>query len=74
MSKVKDNEKKENEKDKLVIEEAFARLEEINKLLENPDTSLKESLSLYSEGVKLVNACKENLEGVEKQIQIINEE
>ena len=44
MSKVKDNEKKENEKDKLVIEEAFARLEEINKLLENPDTSLKESL------------------------------
>ena len=74
MSKVKDNEKKENEKDKLVIEEAFARLEEINKLLENPDTSLKESLSLYSEGVKLVNACKENLEGVEKQIQNINEE
>ena len=74
MSKVKDNEKKENEKDKLVIEEAFARLEEINKLLENPDTSLKDSLSLYSEGVKLVNACKENLEGVEKQIQIINEE
>ena len=74
MSKVKDNEKKENEKDKLVIEEAFARLEEINKLLENPDTSLKESLSLYSEGVKLVNACKENLEGVEEQIQIINEE
>lgn len=62
-----------NDKDALVIEEAFERLEEINRLLENPETSLKDSLSLYSEGVKLVNACKENLEGVEKEIQILNE-
>lgn len=28
-------------KKELNIEEAFARLEEINKLLENPDTNLK---------------------------------
>ncbi len=63
---------KENENG-FVIEDAFARLEEINKLMENPDTSLKDSLSLYAEGVKLVNACKENLEGVEKEIQILNE-
>lgn len=62
-----------NEENSFVIEEAFARLEEINKLMENPDTSLKDSLSLYSEGVKLVNACKDNLEGVEKEIQILNE-
>lgn len=62
-----------NDKDAFVIEEAFERLEEINRLLENPETSLKDSLSLYSEGVKLVNACKENLEGVEKEIQILNE-
>ncbi|MBQ9277784.1 MAG: exodeoxyribonuclease VII small subunit [Lachnospiraceae bacterium] len=70
MSNVKD--KNDNGKDKLAIEEAFERLEKINRLLENPDTSLKDSLLLYSEGVKLVNACKENLEGVEKEIQIIN--
>ncbi len=57
----------------LVIEEAFARLEEINARLESQDTSLKDSLELYAEGVKLVAACKENLEGVEKEIKILNE-
>lgn len=57
----------------LVIEDAFARLDEINARLESQDTSLKESLELYSEGVKLVAACKENLEGVEKEIKILNE-
>ncbi len=67
------NTKKDNkEEDKLIIEDAFKRLEEINEQLENQETSLKDSLVLYAEGVKLVNACKENLEGVEKEIQIIN--
>ena len=62
-----------NQNDNIVIEEAFARLEEITAQLENPDTGLKDSLELYSEGVKLVAACKSNLEGVEKEIQILNE-
>lgn len=61
----------ENNKD-FNIEEAFKRLEEINTKLESPQISLKESLELYSEGVKLVACCKENLEGVEKEIQILN--
>ena len=52
-------------KKELNIEEAFARLEEINKLLENPDTNLKDSMTLYAEGVELANACKEDLAGVE---------
>ncbi|MCM1288409.1 MAG: exodeoxyribonuclease VII small subunit [Clostridium sp.] len=59
--------------DKFVIEDAFERLSEINKSLEAEGTSLDEALKLYGEGVKLVNACKENLEGVEKEIQILNE-
>ncbi len=63
----------ENKKDNLIIEEAFSRLSEITTLMEQPDIGLKESLDLYSEGVKLVAACKENLEGVEKEIQILNE-
>ena len=61
----------ENSKD-FNIEEAFKRLEEINTKLESPQISLKESLELYSEGVNLVACCKENLEGVEKEIQILN--
>ena len=60
-------------KDDIVIEDAFKRLEEINNLLASPETSLKDSLSLYAEGVKLVSACKDNLIDVEKEIQILNE-
>ncbi len=60
-------------KDNIIIEEAFERLSKITAALENPEVGLKESLELYSEGVKLVSACKENLEGVEKEIQILNE-
>lgn len=60
-------------KDNLVIEDAFARLTEITAMMEKPDIGLKESLDLYSEGVKLVACCKENLEGVEKEIQILND-
>ncbi len=63
------NEKKEE----IVIEDAFKRIAEINASLENPDTGLKEALDLYAEGCKLVSACKENLEGVEKEIKILNE-
>jgi len=63
----------ENKKDNLIIEDAFTRLGEITALMEKPEIGLKESLDLYSEGVKLVAACKENLEGVEKEIQILNE-
>ncbi len=61
------------DKNDIVIEEAFKRLEEINAGLESPDTGLKEALALYAEGVKLAAACKENLEGVEKEIRILNE-
>lgn len=66
------NKSKDNNED-FKIEEAFKRLAEINSLLENGETSLKDSLELYSEGVKLVALCKDNLEGVEKEIQILNE-
>lgn len=56
----------------LSIEEAFKRLEEINKMLETPEIPLKDSMELYAEGVKLVALCKASLEGVEKEIQILN--
>lgn len=59
-------------KDMFQVEEAFKRLEEINQALENPNTSLKDSMNLYAEGVKLVAACKESLEGVEQEMQRLN--
>ncbi len=64
-----DSEKKED----IVIEEVMERLDEICSKLENEKTSLKESMALYTEGVKLAALARENLEGVEKEIKILNE-
>ena len=54
------------------VEKALARIEEINSELGKSGTSLKQSLELYKEGVKLAEECKNHLEGVEKEIQILN--
>ena len=50
------------------IEEALARLDEIAAALENTDTGLKESMELYSEGVQLINRCRNYLCEVEKEM------
>ena len=50
------------------IEEARARLDEIAAALENTDTGLKESMELYSEGVQLINRCRNYLCDVEKEM------
>ncbi|MCR5544524.1 MAG: exodeoxyribonuclease VII small subunit [Eubacterium sp.] len=59
-------------KEEFDIEKALARLEEINESLSKSGTSLQESLALYKEGVELADKCKENLEGVEKEIKILS--
>lgn len=50
------------------IEEALARLDEVAAALENTDTGLKESMELYSEGVQLINRCRNYLCDVEKEM------
>lgn len=50
------------------IEAALGRLEEIAAILENSQTGLKESLDVYSEGVQLINKCKNYLCDVEKEM------
>ena len=50
------------------IEAALGRLEEIAVILENSQTGLKESLDVYSEGVQLINRCKNYLCDVEKEM------
>ncbi|SEF52294.1 Exodeoxyribonuclease VII small subunit [Eubacterium ruminantium] len=60
--------------EEFVIENAFDRLEEIIGKLEDPETKLMEAMELYKEGVVLSEKCKTNLEGVEKEIKILNPE
>ena len=56
------------------LEAALARIEEITALLSCSETSLKDSVKLYQEGMELTRKCQEKLEGVEKQLQILNPE
>lgn len=70
--KVKKTKKEDSVEENFVIEDAFERLEEIVAKLENPDTKLNEAMDLYKEGVVLSEKCRENLEGVETEIKILN--
>lgn len=60
-------------KEGLQIEEAFLEIENIIKTLESDEISLKESIELYGNGVKLVSKCKEELSGIEKEMIVIEE-
>ncbi len=68
MSKKTEN----TENEKFIVEDAFARLEEIITALEAPETKLSDAMDLYKEGVVLSDKCRDNLEGVEKEIKILN--
>ncbi len=53
------------------FEEALARLEAITKRLESEDIMLDEAVSLYEEGMKLVNFCSKKLEEAENRVKVI---
>ena len=55
------------------IDEALERLEEINNKLSEKDIALNESIELYKEGTLLASKCKEQLQGIEKELKILNE-
>ncbi len=60
--------------DEKSIEEIFDELETILKKLESPDTPLEESFGQYEKGMKLVKACSEKIDKVEKQMIILQGE
>ncbi|RHP42753.1 exodeoxyribonuclease VII small subunit [Clostridium sp. OM02-18AC] len=53
------------------IEQTFAELDELMEKLESPDTSLEESFACYEAGMKLVKACSDKIDKVEKQMIIL---
>ena len=66
--------KAETENNEFNVDEALAKLDEINSKLSDKDITLEDSIALYKEGCELAAKCKEHLQGVEKQLQIINGE
>lgn len=61
------------DKEKLSIEEMFKKLEETVASLEKEDVTLEESFKLYEEGMKLVAACDQEIDLVEKKVLELNE-
>lgn len=62
------------EQQKLSLEDAFARLEELAGLLEEPQTTLEDSFLLYKEGMELLKYCSQKLDLVEKKMLQLNED
>lgn len=52
----------------MTFEQMLARLDEIVRLLERPDTPLEESLTLYEEGTGLLRACNQQLQSAEQKV------
>ncbi len=53
------------------IEQIFEELDQILEKLEAPGTTLEESFVYYETGMKLVKACGEKIDKVEKRIMIL---
>ena len=62
------------ENEEFNIDEALNRLEEINDRLSEKDIALNESIELYKEGTILALKCKEQLQGIEKELKVLNKE
>ena len=61
------------EQDQLTIEEAFSQLEQLVARLEGGEASLEQSFSLYQEGMKLAQLCGQKIDGIEKQLIMVDE-
>lgn len=57
----------------LTLEQTFEKLEAAIGRLEDEDVSLEESFKLYKEGMKLIQACNDKIDRVEKEVLKLNE-
>lgn len=54
------------------IEEAFMRIDGLIARLESPEISLEQSFRAYEEGMKLLKACNDQIDRVEKKVLAIS--
>ncbi|MBQ1847026.1 MAG: exodeoxyribonuclease VII small subunit [Clostridia bacterium] len=59
--------------DNRTYEELIARINEIVKQLENPESSLDASVALFEEGVKLIRRANKMLEEAEQKVKFLTE-
>ena len=56
------------------MEEACAQLESIIGEMENPQMSLADSFESYKAGMELVKHCNEQIDRIEKEVQVLSAE
>lgn len=61
-------------KKKMTFESALARLDEIVRAMENGQAMLDESLSLYEEGIQLIQFCSKALDDAEQKVKILQKD
>lgn len=64
----------EEKKKEVSLEENFNRLEEIIEKLESDDILLEDAFKAYSDGMKLLKTCNDQIDRVEKQVLKLTEE
>lgn len=63
----------ENNKE-ISLEEHFGEIEQLLEEMESDDISLEKSFELYEKGMKLLKACNDKIDKVEKKVQILGKE
>ena len=58
-------------RNEIKFEDAFGKLENIVKKLEEGNLSLEESMKLFEEGINLSKVCALKLENAEKKVEIL---
>lgn len=56
------------------IQEAFSALDRILERLEKGEAGLEESFAIYREGLRLIRHCHGRIDGIEKQLILLQEE
>ncbi len=74
ITQTNNTEKGDSTAERFDLEAALARLEDIAGILEKQDTPLRDALDVYSEGVKLIKECRDNLCDVEKEMIVLRKE
>ena len=57
----------------MTLEENFSKIEEVIEKLETEDISLEEAFAAYSDGMKLLKTCNEEIDKVEKKVLKLTE-
>ncbi|MCI9613993.1 MAG: exodeoxyribonuclease VII small subunit [Dorea sp.] len=66
--------KSQDVKEELSLEELFQSLEETIRRMEAEDVSLEDSFTLYHKGIDTLRMCSERIDEVEKKMLVLDEE